>query len=540
MRRFGEVFTAAATCAVLAAVPACAHARTRRLHVGVRVSQGPWSARLTPAGRLPDDPSQSGNGLENDGAVDAGPVVGGDTLATIGILSRSSQQPVLLVYTKRSTGWSHAGPPARFRFPSGFSVFSMAAADGLVAFNGSDPTGGTPTPACATPVFVAGTAGFHGTLTPTACLSGDVSPIVATPHTVVAMSSPSTLEVFTEPAGGWAGVVAPSATLQASNGEDLESASLSGSTIAAVGQSTGQVHLFTEPAGGWSGLVDDSAQIQIPGGAAAATLSGRTLTALGIGQTINPEQLDWEFGVFVVRQPAEGWQSATVSQPRAYVRAGPQDPDFGPLQGVQLGATTAFTNILGCGDQGSPPCETGVWAIGGLGSDTAAVPALPTAPSVSTEQGDGTPLASDGTVLVLGETGVQFYTVADTPPAHVVHASLTGVSTRGGQPVLRLGILAAAGSSAVASARVLVPPQLGGRGVPRAIALKPAHRETTLTLRRLSESAALRRAVRHIEVHGGRIALSVAVELLNAAGRSSQSDVELTLARVKSVRRREP
>jgi hypothetical protein len=528
MRRFRQAFIAGTTCALLATVPVSAYAQAGGLRVGVRVTQGPWSATVSPAGRLPNDPGHAGRGLENDGgSLDTGPVIGGDTLATIGITSLRSQAPVLLLYHKGSAGWSHAGPPARFPFRGAPDTFSMAAADGLVAVNGVDDNGNPPNPACATPVFVAGSGGFSGRLTPAACLAGGVLPVAATPRMVVATTdSSSTIEIFTEPVGGWRGTVAPSATLQASNGDDLGDVSLAGSTIAAVGQTSAQVHLFTEPAEGWSGLISDSAQIQVPGGASVATLSGRTLTVWGSGR--GARQLGSPLGVFVAREPVGGWRSATVSQPRAYVQTRP-DQDL-PQQGIVLHGTTAVTNVVSCGDQGAT-CSTEVWAINGLVAGAAAVPQLPVGPSASSDQADGTPLTSEETTLALGDTGIQLYTVAHTPPARVVRVSLTGVTAGPGRPVLRLRVAAGTGLAASGSARVLVPPQLGGRGVARVITLRPARHVATITLRRLSETAALRDAVRRIRAHGGRSGLTIPVELLDRAGRSDQSDLKVTFTR---------
>jgi len=530
MRRFREVLIVGMACGLLAAVAVSAQARTRGLHVGVRLTQGPWSATLTPAGRLPNDPSNAGaRGLQNDGgSLDSGPVIGGDTLATIGIASSRSQAPVLLLYTKGSAGWSHAGSPASYRFPGAPDRFSMAAADGLVAVLGLDDNGSPTIPGCTTPVFVAGSRGFSGRLTPAACLAGGVSPVAATSHMVVATSDSSPgLQIFTEPVGGWSGTVAPSATLQPSDGDDLGDVTVAGSTIAALGQDDYQVHLFSEPAGGWSGLVADSAQIQVSGGASVATLSGRTLTVWGADQ-FDPPQPGAPLGVFRIREPAGGWRSATVSRPRAYVQPGPNDDT--PQQGVVLNGMTAVTNLVSCGDQGGT-CTSKIWAINGLGAGAATAPQLPVGQSVFAPRADGTPVTSDGTTLALGDTGIQLYTVAHTPPAHVVRASLTGLAAGGGRPVLRLSVAAGRRSTAIASARVLVPAQLGGDGVARVIKLRRATRTATITLRRLSESAALRSALRRVEAHGGRTGLTIAVELLDRTGRSSQSDVEVTLTR---------
>jgi hypothetical protein len=172
-----------------------------------------------------------------------------------------------------------------------------------------------------------------------------------------------------------------------------------------VGQNTTTVYIFTEPAGGWSGVIHETARLPISG-VRAATLSGKTLVALGAGNVIDSHELVVRAPVFVLRRPAAGWQALTAPQPRAFVMMSGQDENFGLEPASLLGGTTAFTNIRGCADEGYPPCLSTIWAINGLSSSVAAPKQLPVnASSDEIADADGSALASDGTALALGADG---------------------------------------------------------------------------------------------------------------------------------------
>jgi hypothetical protein len=387
---------------------------------------------------------------------------------------------------------------------------------------------------CGSPVFTAGPAGFSGRLTPAACLADNSAPVAAGANTIVTAAGLATLEVFAEPSAGWSGTVAPAAQLQTSDGVNLSSVSMSGTTIAAVGQGEGvkAVYIFTEPAGGWSGVIHETARITFPDFLRAATLSGTTLVALGAGDLIDPHENVVRTPVFVLRRPAAGWQTLSASQARAFVQTGPgQDPDFGLDPASLLGRTTAFTNSMVCGEVGAPPCVTTIWAVNGLTSAVAAPKQLPVSPSSGEIDADGTPLASDGTTLALGADGVRLSTIAHTTPARVSDATLTGLTGPKPRPALRLTVIAGKGAAALASVRVLVPAQLGGADHAQTIAIKPSKRTATVTLRRLHPTTALRRGVGRIAAHGGHTTVTLPVELVDNTNHSSDSQVTLTITR---------
>jgi hypothetical protein len=145
-------------------------------------------------------------------------------------------------------------------------------------------------------------------------------PVTGGTDAIVARSPGSVPDVFAEPVGGWSGAVAPAAQLQASDGDGLGSLSISGTTIAAAG--TNAVYIFTEPHVGWSGVIPDTARIAVPG-VQSVTLSGKTLVAVGEENVIDSFNLIARAPVFVLHQPAAGWQALASPHPRAFVQTAP-------------------------------------------------------------------------------------------------------------------------------------------------------------------------------------------------------------------------
>jgi hypothetical protein len=128
--------------------------------------------------------------------------------------------------------------------------------------------------------------------------------------TVVAGGSnpAAALYVFSEPSGGWAGVVHESATLSPSPRSGcgaLFRAVISGATIVAGCRTAGELLVFTEPAGGWSGQVHESAVLRPASGRgrlfpnAAVGISGDTIVANGY--------VPGGGEVLVFQRPRAGW-----------------------------------------------------------------------------------------------------------------------------------------------------------------------------------------------------------------------------------------
>lgn len=138
------------------------------------------------------------------------------------------------------------------------------------------------------------------------------------------------IHIFNQPVGGWSGQVTQSATLVGTNGALLYSPTVSGSTIVAFGQiprATGgfgptSLYVFTEPAGGWSGTLSPAAILK-PGNGNAVTNSGPSV-AIGNGVIAAGDQ-DGD-KVLVYTEPAGGW-AGVLSPAGALTTGGPSGTD---------------------------------------------------------------------------------------------------------------------------------------------------------------------------------------------------------------------
>jgi hypothetical protein len=149
-----------------------------------------------------------------------------------------------------------------------------------------------------------------------------------------------TVYVFSEPAGGWHGTIAPSAILTPSDGTsgtcpDLPllfgpspAETLFGQAVAVAGDDVfvgspcaeagghpgqGAVDVFVQPADGWSGVQTETARLTVATGAtgnafgASLAVAGRTLVASAPGIAKYSGG-----GVFAFTEPAGGWASSTT------------------------------------------------------------------------------------------------------------------------------------------------------------------------------------------------------------------------------------
>ena len=476
--------------AVLVAVPGGAMARTAYrqqpyVRAIARVARGPESAMLTPAGTL----LTAAQGLAVDAQLPGGgPVMSRDTLAMVGFPSRRSQTAELLLYSKPSAGGWSAAKPGVASLGVGLDSTSLAAGNGFAAVS-ADAGGVTASLSggCSQiAVFAAGASGFSGSLAPSACLAdpaADVRVDAAGSDAVVTPGiSYSSLEVFPEPAGGWAGTVGPAAQLQTSDGAYFHSVVMSGTTVAAVGTSAGRkpaVYVFTEPASGWSGVIHETARIPLD--VVSLQLSGQTIVAYGAGKPNAANGYVERAPVWVLRRPAGGWAATRPPHPSGYIVATDDDEDAGLEPGAFAGGTVVFSNVTDCDQSQYAPCLSTVHALDGLGSPSDATAQLPIGASLSLRDSDGTPIASDGSTLALGADGIDLYTIAHPAPARVTRTSLTGLA--GPHPRLELSVVNETRSSPLTSLRILLPAQLGGHGRARTIAFRPARRSATVILR---------------------------------------------------------
>jgi len=195
---------------------------------------------------------------------------------------------------------------------SGSTVFSGAPASTFTAqdqgavFAYNEPAGGwtgSPSPSA---VLVSSDPQSSGGLGSTVLASGSL--VVASGD-----GSGEEIDVFTEPAGGWSGIVLSAARLTASNGALLSSPVVSGSEIVAIGEKISgprtdedvqsDLYVFTEPAGGWSGTIHQSA-ILVTSGDNSFSNSGQSVAISGT--TIFGGDM-YDDAVYVYTEPVDGW-----------------------------------------------------------------------------------------------------------------------------------------------------------------------------------------------------------------------------------------
>ncbi len=116
----------------------------------------------------------------------------------------------------------------------------------------------------------------------------------------------SFLDIFTEPPGGWAGTVAPTATFAAPGAQtSVLSVASSGPTIAVVGDEDGSDHdtlyVLGEPSTGWSGTLHADAEASLSNHAFGISLSGRNLL---VGGTLDGATAVTGTGLLLYSEPA--------------------------------------------------------------------------------------------------------------------------------------------------------------------------------------------------------------------------------------------
>ena len=270
------------------------------------------------------------------------------------------------VFVEPPGGWSgNVEPMARLVAPNGENIGDAVISGGTVVAFAASPNGTV----SSLYVFVEPLGGWSGTVEPVATLTDSDGLRLSGPPTVSggtvfsgAESTPSpsgnvavqTVDVFSEPTGGWSGTVYQSATLANIAGAPAPDA-VSGGMVAA-GQS-----LFREPARGWHGSVKPfakvfSAPIDTPSaiGAFSGAVAATSTDSLG-----SAHQCPCRADVWLFTEPAGGW-SGTVAAPTAFY-AGSETGDLSlALQGRYLfttgGSTIQVERLTGSfGSRVGPP-----------------------------------------------------------------------------------------------------------------------------------------------------------------------------------------
>ena len=352
------------------------------------------------------------------------------------------------LFTESSNGWASGPPTAVLSDPSvaaplasGLSISGETIVEGL---------SGQTSP-WSEDVFVRPSGGWSGAVGPSARLVGPdgesltggvisgqvVADGVRLPDGVAGPRVVQSVNVFTEPATGWSGTIAPVARLAVpaalNDGEGLAN---SGGTIF-VG-SGHYVYVFTRPATGWSGTVSPSARLRMP--EAPAPISASALNVLAFAS------------VFV--QPNGGWSGTVQPVGDLYAAAA-----SGPLSGAAFDGHTAVLSSVQLSQYGcSCSAEVNVFSKprGGWSGTELSTPAI------STVSGTGVlPVAlQEPDLFLTGGGTVDVYQLAGSygikpGPPSVFGGRLTGL--RVGRPRLRFTIATKPGYPTVQTFTVRLP-----------------------------------------------------------------------------------
>lgn len=131
---------------------------------------------------------------------------------------------------------------------------------------------------------------------------------IAVSGTTIAVLAAHAVYVYSEPPGGWSGVLHESAKLLIAHGSSAPTGlAATESTVAVLHD--GDVHLHTRPAAGWSGTISESAVLSAGGNASVSVaMSDAAITAVGenvSGGNGAPLVEKWSVDTF--RPPAGGW-----------------------------------------------------------------------------------------------------------------------------------------------------------------------------------------------------------------------------------------
>jgi FG-GAP repeat len=481
--------------------------------------------------------------------------------ATLAAASSAATAGGLHLFAEPAGGWS-SEPPTATLSPSGdtnalsFDAVSasgqtaVASADGR-AYVFSEPAGGWSTATAAAELTDSGGAGLSAPV-----ISGaTIAAVAAAPGPL--SGTAETANVFTEPAGGWSGSISQAATLSAGGRDKLVAVAISGSTIVAEGfhltpSEGSDLYVFTEPTGGWSGVVHEAATLPLAGGpyvigiagrtvVAGGTISGRTVVAPNYAYVFTEPKAGWSGTLhlaatltpafyqpgtaLVYTEPARGW-SSTV-HPTALLTVNGDVP-------VNVAISGRTITVAGPHDEGHGGCP----CDGGLGLFTEPVHGwsgeLTTAPSASTatEGGGSIALAIDGQTLFAGgqtihggsTTALNVFGVTkpilESPPhpPSTTGATLTGLAT--GKPRLKFKLSAGTNAAPSRSITITFPSGLGlshsrkqlARGIPGLLAR--ADGKYTLTAKRNKLTLTLSNPQTHISLTIGVPALKESKALI--------------------------
>jgi hypothetical protein len=231
-----------------------------------------WSSE-TPAAELVESDGQAGDQFGDDVTIS------GDTV----VVGRDAARGVALyVFNEPAGGWSGMiQQSAELHLPA-FDSCGL----GMVGIPGGAivvSSGGSEDCLPVIDVFTEPAGGWAGVTAPEpsaqlAVPSSD-SQCFGRPHEVstgaraIVAACSDAAYVYTEPAGGWTGAIGPVATLRAPSGDDLDSvADLGLSIVVGTVSSVSPMRpsdaaVFNEPAAGWAGTLKPAARLAVPNAA---------------------------------------------------------------------------------------------------------------------------------------------------------------------------------------------------------------------------------------------------------------------------------
>jgi hypothetical protein len=304
-------------------------------------------------------------------------------------------------------------------------------------------------------------------------------------------------DVFTEPATGWAGTIPESAKLIASDGAVLSGATSDGTTVAAVGTlpSTGvtSLYVFTEPLGGWTGILHETAVLtdshrdalttgaisgryifapagdkvdvfkEPDAGWAGHTTENATLTTWTGGIPLSPLAASANVvlaGTYVFTQPTGGWTHGGHPAAQLVPSGDTLSPGFAVAASDHSVALGAYT--LGTGH--ACPCSGSVWVFT---KPTRGWSGILNAPASVHTNGLTGPIKlaiDEGHLFISGQPAVSVYTVSgaigrQAGPPRIATKTVLGLAA--GRPLVSFTVRAGSGAPHMRSIAVTLPRGLG-------------------------------------------------------------------------------
>jgi len=423
---------------------------------------GGWSGTLLESAKLFASASQAGDGFGSQMAIS------GQTIA-VGAPSAGSAPArpgggKVYVFTEPPGGWSgRRHEQATLSASNGSVDLAPIFGQSAIAVSGNRvfATAEAPRPGGGgvgeVYVFSAAAAGWSGAIHETHVLSSSDSSLTSLdPLTVSGGTLVAGPYVFTKPAGGWSGTIHESATLTIPNASfpcfgGHDSVAIDGATIAVACEHN--AYVFTEPTGGWAGTIQPSATLLPPStkttfAESVAVLGSTIAVASGGGNTtVDPVGFN---------EPARGW-SGTI-RPTARLKLTPASADA--LDEYVVGSGDTIATLVVREDpicEGSP-CTATLYAFrrpfGGW-NETITGPSTDAFPSASGVNGFPFVFATDqGTIAIDGERGVDLLTIKPGPPS-AIKVSLSGLAT--GRPKLRFTLDAGQSAAPIHKLQLTLP-----------------------------------------------------------------------------------